>query len=786
MVSNVNSQDNNEVGVDVTFQVNEQQARAARKTLADVKRDLGEGFAPDNATIRAARERFKTYRTELEQTRRAARDVDDVYRSWGKALDEVNRRGYIDTLTGDLQAAIRSGKDLEQVMELVKKQLDAIGASESEVRRVVQAAADAAKQVDAERIAAVQQAALLGQQQATGRRGAALQTLGREARIALPAVGIPGTRISTESLARLVEVSGRLNLNLKELAIGGGVTVAAIGAVAVAFDLFVKQSVEPAAKLLREIAGARIETAGLLAVASEQEIVDQRQKLLDDLTRLEAERNQAILDAANQISTARESNNPIQEVVAGFGLLFSGQGPIGEARQRVSELDAQLASANIQLDELNKVYEENQRRVQASTDAQIQLQAELSTRTLSAEATRKQIEEIKYQIDAQQKLLDSGVLTEEAFDRMTASTHELAIQMGILEDSLPEKERMEAAAQVFTNLIEGLRKGIEGAKADAERIADETASATRDFNTNLTDLIKETNQERLDLEADYGQKVTDIANKYADDLDKIGVTLSRRLEDLGRKAERDINQATFKAQFERLQEQIKFNNTTAKQARDLARELEGITAESSDRRAELIRQRDFGALRDLNRQRDRDLDKAIDNYNVEQREREIAFAEQQQLTNNQLEFEAQTRRIRFEQEIEDARIANTRQSDDLKKARDQQERLLRESYDRDLSALGQATNQKLTLLYQGYSKELTLAAQTSAQRVAIAEQERAALLAQARAFQFVGGLLGVGGNSNSISFQNTQNFQVGTPSQLGNLASVIAGEVRRQLLPFVS
>ena len=153
-----------------------------------------------------------------------------VTEAWESALRDATRQSQFGAIISDLTKAVQSGENLNKVLADTRQRLTDIGATENEVRAAVNAALSAGG----------------------ANRGAALQQFGREARLALPAIPIPGTTLSSESIARVVEISGRLNLRMKDLAVGGGLAAGALVAVVIAFKTF-QTTIDAVSKQLSSI-----------------------------------------------------------------------------------------------------------------------------------------------------------------------------------------------------------------------------------------------------------------------------------------------------------------------------------------------------------------------------------------------------------------------------------------------------------------------------------------------------------------------------------------------------
>lgn len=458
---------------------------------------------------------------------------------------------------------------------------------------------------------------------------------------------------------------------------------------------------------------------------------------------------------ADQIRQSEEAIRNYSQDIQGL------EGAMDSARVAANDAEAAFAAMNDEMAQL------------AATNDNLMIDG---LNTLDA-AFGKTAEQIQEEIDGMNRrkeliiqLLNSQQLSEDA-------TKRLRDELGLLNGRLI----------LLTDNVLGAAQAADAANAaleDRQRQEAEAISATKKFNDGIVKLSQETNDARLKAEQDYADKIVDLTRKYNEDLADANRDLGREMADLVTDSRRDTADAQRKAQFDRLQEIQQFNNDTAKQARDLQRDLLKIRADSAAQEEDLIRNRDFAGLRNLRQDRNRALDDAVDSFNAEQREREIAFRQQQQQTNQQLQFEAETRRIQFEQRIADARVAYARELEDLQINKRRQEQVLADARRRELSLIANTQTSKLQLLSQAYNQELRLAAQSAQQRIAIQQQANQALLAQANAFRAVFGAARGGGNSITQTFQQT--FQSGgSANQNVALAGVIAAEVGRQIKSYL-
>jgi hypothetical protein len=344
MVSPVPPGGQNDGSVDISVRItaDQQTINKTKAAINDFKKTVDASFAPDNAKLQQARRAYQEHIESVKRARTETAGAADITDRWVRKVRELERAKALDTLSNALAKATKDGEKFEKVLADVNAQLRQMGASDDEISGVLGAAGNRAS---------------IG-----GRRGAALQEFGREARLSIPAFQIPGSPVGTEFLFRFAEVAGRLNLNFKDLAISGGALSIAIIGISLAFDHFQK-TIAPIQKQLEGIIAARQEVAGLLAQNDPQAVVNRRDQAQNELLRLEGERTQAIQDQARIAAELLGKNQSPDALRAIFGApleaLFdvAAKGPLEKVAADVTRLNAEYAAQQTVLNELNKEYE---------------------------------------------------------------------------------------------------------------------------------------------------------------------------------------------------------------------------------------------------------------------------------------------------------------------------------------------------------------------------------------------------------------------------------------------
>lgn len=614
----------------------------------------------------------------------------------------------------------------------------------------------------------------------SGRGGSRLTTLGREARLQLPATPIGGG-LSSEQLARAVEGLGRIddalgNLSQKSKLAAAALGVSVVGTIALVAALASLKKQNDEAKRSAEATLGQAKTYFQLIQTGTAESI---QSGLDDAQARERAaranlifQKQVLLGLEQAINAGGEFNAIMADAGVTMNSLLGTQPELSAAREAVAAAEKEFAEATSAVNAHAMALQSDEVAIRSAIEAQQEL----------AEERRKLNDRlINTQIGALSQI--SSATVEGVDDRVKALQDEKAAIEEFLSagNGSPEllKELRARLAEIGTEVstlayrIRPVAEVNDRLKFEAKQ-QEELVERVKDFENERTKIVEDANEQRIRLDESYADKVIDITTKYTNDVDKALLKLQEAGQDLGRNVDRDVAKSEREARFDRLNDQIKFNEETAKQARDLERELNKIRDDSANQREDLIRNRDFAGLRRLNNERNRALDQAVDNFNVEQREREIAFKQQQQLTNRQLEFEAEERRIRFEQQIEDARIQYDREKTIAAQEQDRQLKALEDSKQRELRAVATAEQKKLNLLADVTRKELEFISKSEAQRLAIRQQADQIYLETARQI-LLGGLGGLAGStSNTLNSAQTFNITAGgSPAQQQGLVNLI-------------
>lgn len=505
-------------GVDIGVRIitDEQQLRRSDAAVKTFKRDIDQLERGFNETARAAATMQKQQTSLAKQTREAA----GLTRRWEQELDKVRRQRALVAIERDFVKAVKSGKDLEAQIGQIEARLKAVGATEGEV------------------------SGLLSRVAGRGTGAQALQALGREARLSIPAFPIPGTGLSTEAGFRVVEIIGRLGVGLKELAVVGPLGVGAVVGLGLAIQNFAN-TVEPIANLLTGLVQGRAELAALLETGTPEEIVAEARRRNRDLAAQKARREQLAADL-DQLTAELERQQPdigdiaraalsapspdigfiVDEIIA--PLLADKVGPLADLRAEFADLGNEITENENALIALNKVLEEQQRLAEANQFARSRLQAELSLVGQSAEAIQGRIDQLNAEQEAIAAFIDANELSEEVLAELTDKQQSIAIQLLAAFNALPGAQEIAAAEEALREQEEARQTLLtlsqraiqiqEQGEARRARIVEQGNDQIENAEKRLTDA----RTKLIDFNTEVIDKRNDINAKFmAEDIERV-------------------------------------------------------------------------------------------------------------------------------------------------------------------------------------------------------------------------------------------------------------------------
>lgn len=578
----------------------------------------------------------------------------------------------------------------------------------------------------------------------------------------------------------LTELPSAAAAAAKAIGVGGFGLIGAIGLAGLAFAELSRRAEEA-----RRRAEEQLDFETRLAVLRETSSVeDIEQRVADAQIR---QRNALIeVETATEAFNRRIAHLPvIQQDTLRQALAENrafSDATLEEARRQIDEQSRIASQATVEIISLNQLLKDGsfiaRQAAEAETELNLareqladktisaELQATLEARTLSAKAIEERLEALNAEQKAIMAVVASGKASVELSEQLTQRSRDITAIIRALTEALPGaqmRDQIEAQQDINAALIE----------------------TAREYETERVNIEEATTQKLLDLQNTYADRVTDAVNKYVEDVGRATDRLRQQRADLLRDAQRDTADAERTARADRLEEQIAFNLETEKQARDLQRELLTIRENALLQEIDLIRNRDFAGLMRSRMERNQGLDAAVDTFNAEQKEREIAFRAQQQQTNRQLEFEAESRRVAFERALVDSQAQYQRELDLAAREKDKQLRQLSSVLQRETQLTQQGATQKLNLLRESVMKELQLERQGAEAKLRLQQQTNEAMLRLAN--ELLLGVSRTAGVTNTLN--STQNFNIstgGSPAQQQGLVNLIQQVTLQTLRGFLN
>lgn len=446
--------------------------------------------------------------TKTKSTGAEAKKAADVFALWERTAKNLERTASLDKVRSGLIKAARSGKDMTAAFAEADKQLKTLNATAAETQNVVSSAAVAAAEGPA------------------GGRAAFF----REARLAAPAIPIPGTGVSSESVFRGGEILSRLGIGLKEIAIGGPVAVAAIAGLSIALQNF-KDTVEPVAGLLTGLTKGKADLAELLATGTPEEIVAEIKRRNEDLKGEKARLAQNIQDLATLDTQLQESQPDLADILktilsgpAGGGLqqlvgeiiapvAANNIGPVADLRNTVNELTDSVTADENALIELNNALKEQERLAAANAFARKDIQAIITAQNLDADAIQNRIQTLTDETNAITDFIKSGKATEDILSDLSDRQRDIAIQVLELFNALPgaqAQQRIDDAKAALQSIGTGAVRIQEQTQQRIERIVEQGAKQIEraeerlsDARTKLVDYNTEVEDKRAKINGDF-------------------------------------------------------------------------------------------------------------------------------------------------------------------------------------------------------------------------------------------------------------------------------------------
>lgn len=662
-----------------------------------------DGDAKVEAALNRARSRVRQYYTDIEKR---ARETATTTQLVNKALLDIDRQNALVKIRRDFAEAAKSGKDFKAALEDVTSQLEAVSASQAEVNQVIAAGAAATG----------------------GGRGAALRTLGREARLAVPAIPIPGTGVSSEAGFRLLEIGGRLtsvfeNLSpaMKTATVAGAAFTAGLVAIGIAYN----NLNEGFARQTRAIIAGQEAFTRLRLHGTQEEVnaAIEQQRIEQEIAQARIDENKRLL------SGLEEQAGPVAAALADVFNI----GGVQELRKATQELEQQQADSALAESRLASLRTDTafQTRIAAEAEAKLQMErlgllaqnarfeveAAQFARTATVEAFDERKQQLEFERDRlaaiAEELYRLGGATnvpKELADRVDDLTHQLFFFNDALRESIAVTQQAAEAANYLKQQRADIADSEQKFQDDIGKLETDAANKRIAINEKLQDSL-------VKAAEDAAQRSEDALNKLIEKRADIGT-------DLGR----DFNEEEIKLQEDRLDALIDFQRDEAKAERAHADTIKRIRNQSRLDESDAIQNRDAIALDRARARTTEQIRDEQDRFASEKREREIALRDQQSDLATAFRRDREQRLRKYDQDITDASIAYQRELGQIALQRQRREQELQAQHNRELYQLQQQFTRKQQLLIKEHNAELQLLSRSASARIRIEQQTQQALI----------------------------------------------------------
>lgn len=636
-----------------------------------------------------------------------------------------------------------------------------------------------------------------------------LTQLGSKIR-SLPSTQIPGAGgLATDAIGNVLRVLGALPPAILPV-------IAGLGLLGVGFVLLGKQLEGVRAQLTAAIEAQNKyykDAATLTAKQAQDEI--QQLKRRNDLIKTQVENEIRVVQVGADSIT--ESFKGIFDVV---GVLFGETAAKGakilasdlinkdvtnnladlkkqydENNASIQLLEGGLKDGTFAVNDLNEALKQFQKTVTDQTIASIAEHADVQQQLdkLIAEGTQKELEAKKKQLEATQKNAETQLkdlqkniaASKEGSDVQKAYQEAFDRQNEIYRNATYELGQLGQASVLAAVKLNDAKALIEKQNEDIVSIYEKYGDATNKE-------IERDLEARANIEKKYQDALIKAAETLADAGEKALQALRDKRDDLLTSFGRGERNAAQKAQQQQIEDQIAYQEQSAKAARDHARELLRIQADAQAEQEDAIAARDFTALFKSRR----NVTIAIQNSNREfqeqEAERALQFAQRQAADARQYEFERQQRAQAFL----DANL-------DAEKQYKRQLAQANANYQKQLQAAASAANNEQQIEASKHSNILDIQKASAIQQIQLVQMTEDAKekifqekLAAAQALFASGGVSGIGNaagfagvasnisNSSSSNASFTNVFNISGSNQ--GLVDLINRQVSRTIAGYLN
>ena len=353
------------------------------------------------------------------------------------------------------------------------------------------------------------------------------------------------------------------------------------------------------------------------------------------------------------------------------------------------------------------------------------------------------------------RLLESGT-SEQLKDRLDdlrfeadlyrEQAAELRVLQGLQEEGTAAFEDYKNAAEGFeakarqaedalTDLGDAsLETGIKTREATeyAKQQREDTATAVKKYNDDVTKSEEQTAERRAAIATKLNDTLVKIAENATDVAEKTLDRLKAKRKELTRDAGRAELEVARKANFQQLEDQIKFQENEVKVKRAHEKTLKDIRDSAAADTEEAAFQRDFARLFEIERNKTRQMNKANEEATAQGQERLEAFHQQQADAQRVREFEHSERMLRLEEARADSQAAFEEEQKQNEANRVKAINAAQVAANTELRMLNTKHNQELSARARAITEELKLINLGANARIKAEADIQNALIAQAR------------------------------------------------------
>lgn len=602
---------------------------------------------------------------------------------------------------------------------------------------------------------------------------------------ALPSIQIPGAgNVGTDAIANVIRLIGSVPPPL--LAVGAAFAV--VGASVVALNVILgdsKSKLDAATvantsyyDLIRNKTTSGELQANIKTLADKQaadlaELNSIRQAFASgfkDTANVIGNDGAKILFALGQVSdaddklTARadELRKTTGEQSATLGTLISAQGSAAIVQ---NDLAAATLAATKAEDELATARANN-----AVKGDESRIAGQIQAANLAASGTEKQVQDLLDGYARQKEVLQANLpiieaelaATKDGTDAHKAYQTELDSVHGRLADL--DTSMLTLAGDTLATV----KANDAAAKAEKQRA--DSIKLVEKFNTDVLKINADFEAKKVDLATKLADKETEIAAKAVEEAQSILDKLTQKLADLAVGAQREADKDIRKANFDGLQEQIKFQRDEVSETQKHLDDIARIRRQAQDSEFEQGLDRDFAGLAKSRRATAQQINESNIQFNQDRQARLDAFNAKRSDDAAQFAFEQQERILKFTQDIADARAQASREQIQANANRVKALAAAQVAYNKDLQLLNSKHVAELNARNAEIVAELNVIRQGTQAKLALEAQ----YWAQAQAL--VKGSVGSGGSSrgNTVS-SGTSGLSGGLSFGAGLSAGIVSG-----------